>query len=167
MFSAGGDITGSLTSQIVARITGVGGLIPILAQEILFSGGVDGNGDVLPATDALRTGFRTTNATANQVLSSITPTDGQEIRVISEVMAVRTDVVGQAAWFLLRGIWLRVGASLTVVKAPEVLATGATTGATTWTAVLAAVGTAVQTQVTGEAAKTVHWSLVREWIEAS
>jgi hypothetical protein len=162
-----GDLAGSTLTQTVVRFSGTGGVAPITAPEIFFSGGVDGNGDPLPATDALRGAIRTTDATANQILSTVTPADGQQIRVISEVMAVRKDVAGQAAWFLLRGVWLRVGGSLTVVKAPEILASGATAGATTWAAQLAAVGTAVQTQVTGEAGKTIHWNLVREWIGGS
>jgi hypothetical protein len=162
-----GDLASTPTGAIVQRISGAAGVIPITPPEIFFSGGLDGNGDPLPSTDALRAAIRTTDATANQVLSTVTPADGQQIRVISEVMAVRKDVVGQAAWFLLRAVYLRVGGSLTVVKAPEVLATGATTGASTWAAQLAAVGTAIQTQVTGEAGKTVHWNIVREWIGGS
>ena len=136
-------------------------------SEILFGGGLDAVLLPLPSTNAFRDGIQTFDATPGQVLNSVTPANGQQVRVLSEVMAVRTDVVGDAAWFLLRGVWLRNGGSLVVVKAPSMVDSGSTAGASTWTAVLAASDASVQTQVMGQAGKTVHWSVVREWIEAS
>jgi len=162
---AGGDLTGSYPDPIAQQSSST--IFQFLGNEIKFTGGVDSQGRALPTTDSYRAGLQTTSNTSNQVLATITPNDGQIIRVIAEVMAVRTDVPGDAAWFLLNGVWLRSGSSLVAVKAPYIIDSGLTAGASAWTAQAAANGTAVEIQITGASAQTIHWSVVREWIEAS
>ena len=68
---------------------------------------------------------------------------------------------------MLKGVWLRIGGSLIIVRAPAMVDSGATGGATGWAAQLVAVGTTIQTQVTGGVESTIHWSLVREFVEGS
>jgi hypothetical protein len=165
--SLAGDVVGASNANTIQTITGVSNLVTILSPEIMSAGGVDANSLALPKTDTLRTGFRTTDGTANQVATSTIPPDGYMIRVLSEVHAVRTDVAGDAAWFLLKAVFLRTGGTLNVVFAPTIISTGSTAGASTWTAALAASGTAVQTQVTGQTGKTIHWTIVREYVEGS
>jgi len=161
---AGGDLYGTYQNHIVNQ--SMSSFFLIGGSEIRFTGGVDDYLLPLPATNSLRDGYQTTDGTANQIMNTVTPPDGYMIRVVSEISAIRTDVAGDAAWFLVKGVWLRSGGSLIAIKAPEVIDTGATAGASTWAATLAAVGSAVQTQVTGQAGKTIHWSTVREWVEA-
>lgn len=163
--AAGGDLTGSYPNPVVIQSSN--STFTVSGPEILFDGGTDSYGIALPTTDSLRAGIRTTDSTANQVLNAVSPNDGQMIRVISEISAIGINTPTNAAWFLLKGVWLRTGASLVEVKAPEVIDTGATAGASAWTAQLAANGTAVETQVTGEDGQTIHWSLVREWIKGT
>lgn len=161
----GSSITGTNNVQNVK--IAADGYVNVSSNIFQFMGGIDGYGGTRPSTNALRDGYQTTNGSANQVMSTVTPSSGQQIRVLSEVMATRTDVLGDAAWFLLKAVYLRNGGSLVVVKAPSIVDTGSTAGASTWTAQLAANGTAIETQITGQAGKIIHWSIVREFVEAS
>jgi len=163
---ATGDLSGNYPAPIVKQSSFSSGFT-IFGPEIQFIEGLDGSGGALPNVDTLRTGIQTTDATANQVLNSVSTSSGQMIRVLSEIHAVRTDTPGDAAWFLIKGVWYNNGGVLSVVRTPATQDSGSTSGAGTWTAQLAVSGTSIETQVTGQAGKTIHWTVVREWIEAS
>lgn len=165
---AGGDLGGNYPNPIVNQSSV--NQFQFLGPEILYAGGLDGGGGVLPQTDSIRAGIQTIDATT-QTLASITPNDGYMIRVLSEVHAVRKDVTGDAAWFILKGVWLRTGGSVVVVKAPSIVDSGSTAGASSWTADLSVnilfTGPVILTEVTGQSGATIHWSLVREYIEVT
>lgn len=163
----GGDVVGAASTNTVQTITGASGVATITATEIVSQGGTYAGSNALAKTDTGRFGIKTSDGTANQVLSSITPPDGYVIRVLSEVFAVNIDLSGASAWFLLKAVYVRTGGSLNVLVSPAVVDTGFNGSAGSWTAVLAANGTAVETQVTGEAGKIIRWTVIRESIEGS
>jgi len=137
------------------------------SPEVAFRDGFDSGGGVLPASSSLRNATTTTDANTS-VLNSVSPVSGQMVRIVSEVSAVRTDTPGDVAWFLLKGVWWYDGVTLNVVRPPSVVDQAFFGSSTTWTAVLADNGSgAIETQITGEAGKTIHWSIVREWIEST
>lgn len=138
------------------------------AVDYVWSGGTDADTHPLPTVHATRAGKQTTDATANVVVATYpNPPDGTEVRVVVECLAKRTDVVGDAAWFSLRAVWLYTGGAYVVVHAPEVVSSDHTAGAAAWVAGLSASGASgIQVKVTGEAGKTITWKTVRESIEA-
>ncbi len=159
--------TNTLVQQAIDTIKGLLLNDPFtLAQTtIAWIGGSGASGGLRPGSNTVRNCVQTTNATITTLGTPITVTTGRLIRVISEVIARRTDVAGDAAWFVVRAVYLESGGALTAVKAPEVVDSSKTAGASAWLCVLDASGVTVRTRVTGEAAKTIKWSVVHEAIE--
>lgn len=134
--------------------------------EMQWTGGTDADGYSLATADSLRDGKLTHNATPVTAHTIAISVDKQLVRVICEVLAKREDVIGDAAYFVVRAVYLRNGSSLSAVSAPEVIKSASTGSATTWAAALSASSTNVLLTVTGEAAKDIHWSVLREEIIA-
>jgi Pectate lyase superfamily protein len=137
----------------------------VKAPRITWSGGRDLDGFSNPFFDSKRDG-KITADTDQAIAHTYVPSDGDLCRIVVQVLAKRTDVIGDCAYFVLRGVWLRQGSSLTEVSAAEIVKASATAGASAWLASLGTSGSAIQTLVRGEGGKIIHWSVIHEAVEA-
>jgi hypothetical protein len=128
----------------------------------------ESDGYALPFVAKVRDGHVTNNATTTTIHTYSVPTDGDLVEFEVKIIAKRLDVIGDAAIFVLRGAWLRIGNALTIVDDFEIVKRSSTPGAGAWTAAIDVTSTTnIRVQVTGEANKVIHWSLVREILETS
>ncbi len=106
----------------------------------------------------------TTDATASKVLANYPLPDETLTYVEVTVIARRTDAADGAS-FLLTGSWYRYGAGAPV--AVRAATQDQKDGNAAWDAVLALNGNAVEVQVTGQTAKTIHWTAIRKGSEGN
>lgn len=170
------DVDG-LTSTTDGLVIDVGTLETLvdalLADPFVFTqntirwfGGSGASGGLRPKTDTVRDCVQTTNNTETTLGTPYTVPAGKIVRITSEVLADRTDVDGDAAWFVVRAVYKEVASALVEVSAPEVLSgPGDIAGAAAWTCVIDDSGVTARTRVKGENGKTIKWSLVSECIE--
>ena len=112
------------------------------------------------------------NTTSVQTLDTIgrtggSLTPGMVTTVYTIVTACQLAGTGNpdAAEFQLKGVWLRSGGSLIVIKAPVVIDSNPNLNGSAWTAVLLASGTSVLVRVKGDTGKTVRFSSVTTFYE--
>ena len=159
---AGGDLSGNYPNPQVAQASGN---FDVLGANINFTGGLDTSGHARVLSSTNRDGIQSTSNTINQIIFD-TPGPQEMVRVLAEVCAVRTDTPGDAAWFLLKGVWINPSGTPLPVVAPLVVDTGTNGSASTWTAGLMVVGSNLVLQLVGENGKTIHWSYIIEKVGA-
>jgi len=163
----GGSCGGTVAAATVKQIDGNAGVVQIVPAQIDFLGGTDSDGHALPYTRTNRVGKQTTNNTQTTVATVSIPTDHEQVRIVAEYHAIRTDdsyVSGDRAYFCREILLFRAGSSLTVITADHDAKPAAHNGTSSaWAGVIdASSGTNVAFKVTGENSKTIQWRLVVE-----
>jgi hypothetical protein len=106
-----------------------------------------------------RGAVETSDATSTEC-DRYTLVDATRNYVEVKVSAVE-DAAPDAAYFVLYGVWDRVGNTVTQVQASTVRESYPNTAGTAWTAALSVSGNDVRVMVTGDTAKTIRWKVLR------
>ncbi len=136
----------------------------LTAPIVTATGGGDGtSGGARPDLVSERDCLQTTNATLTTFKTYAVPTDLKMFRLTVEMFANRTDVDGDAAYFMRDIVVKRSGSSLTTVSADADLKGPNFVGtSSTWTLTLVPSAANILVKVQGASGKTIKWSMMKE-----